>query len=180
MDMIPFGQLQLMSPAGKGNGASDKNAVALAGRGATRWCQLSRPQMETFITLRALAASPLMVGGDLPTMDDYSLSLLTNPDMIACNQNSVMGRLVGEADRVETWLVEERGTADKGWIGVFNRNAQSKELVLKATQLGLKKNSPYRLRDIWHPRNIELPSSNPAGVTLPPHGALFLRFERSK
>ena len=136
--------------------------------------------METFITLRALAASPLMVGGDLPTMDDYSLSLLTNPDMIAGNQNGVMARLVSEADRVETWLVEERETSGKGWIGVFNRNAQSKELVLNTTQLGLNENSPYWLRDIWHPRNIELPSSNPAGVTLQPHGALFLRFERGK
>ena len=50
--------------------------------------------METFITLRALSASPLMVGGDLPTMDEFSLRLITNAEMIACNQNGVMGRLV--------------------------------------------------------------------------------------
>lgn len=43
--------------------------------------------------MRALAASPLMIGGDLPTMDDYSFKLLTNRDMIMCNQNGKWGNL---------------------------------------------------------------------------------------
>ncbi len=58
MDMIPFGQLQLMSPPSKDKSRSvmSKGDIALAGKGVNRWCQLTKPQMETFITLRALAS----------------------------------------------------------------------------------------------------------------------------
>lgn len=61
--------------------AKDKSFELLAGKGWTRWCQLSKSQMETFIVMRALSASPLMVGGDLPTRDSFSLSLLTDREI---------------------------------------------------------------------------------------------------
>ena len=44
--------------------------------------------------MRALAASPLMMGGDLPSLDDFALKLITDQEMLACNQNGVMGSLV--------------------------------------------------------------------------------------
>ena len=70
------------------------NVELLAGKGWHRWSDFTRDQMYTFITMRALAASPLMMGGDLPTLDDFSLELITNKEMIACNQNGVMGKLI--------------------------------------------------------------------------------------
>lgn len=96
MDMIPFGELQLMSPpsADVSKTVFDKGDIALAGKGVHRVCQLTKPQMETFITMRALAASPLMMGGDLPSLDDFALKLITDREMLACNQNGVMGSLV--------------------------------------------------------------------------------------
>ena len=96
MDMIPFGELQLMSPpsADASKTVLDKGDIALAGKGVHRVCQLTKPQMETFITMRALAASPLMMGGDLPSLDDFALKLITDREMLACNQNGVMGSLV--------------------------------------------------------------------------------------
>lgn len=86
MDMIPFGKLQLMSPATLNKEDIRKSAL-YAGKGYTRESELSKDQMKTFITMRALSASPLMIGGDLLTMDEYSYSLLTNPYILACNQN---------------------------------------------------------------------------------------------
>jgi len=109
MDMIPFGQLLLVSSKMEFTGPLDNPDFRLAGHGYRRWSQLSPEQMQTVITLRALSASPLMVGGDLTTMDGYSLRLLTDPDMLACNQNGVMGRLVREAEGLEVWLTAERG-----------------------------------------------------------------------
>jgi alpha-galactosidase len=50
-----------------------------------RWFQLNPDQMRTFITMRALSALPLMMGGDLPSLDAFSLQLITNDDMLACN-----------------------------------------------------------------------------------------------
>lgn len=152
MDMIPFGQLQLMSPKPeklddditeddvkelKRNGELT-NIELLAGKGWTRWSEFSKDQMYTFMTLRALSASPLMMGGDLPSLDEFSLSLITNTDVLECNQNGVMGSLVYEKEGVESWKTPDRDS-DGGWIGIFNRNLEKVEIKVSEEILGLGK-----------------------------------------
>lgn len=175
MDMIPFGQLQLMSPPSK-NSKKDvmsKGDVALAGKGVHRQCQLTKPQMETFITMRALAASPLMMGGDLPTLDDFSLMLITDPEMLACNQNGVMGSLMLEKDGLETWKTNKRGADDEGWLGVFNRLDGKTEFVLTPERLGLE-STEYSLYDVWRDDKKSFGQT----IQLNPNGVLFIKFNR--
>jgi alpha-galactosidase len=125
-----------------------------------------------------LSASPLMVGGDLPTMDDYSLALITNADVIACNQNGVMGRLVYNQDHIESWLVEQRDKLGSGWVGVFNRSDQTQHLDVTHALLGLKSDGRYRLREVWRNQPLALRSpQQTTHLTTPPNGVLFLRYE---
>ena len=187
MDMIPFGQLLLMSPKpenltgeeSKGEISARKkqgelaNVELLAGKGWNRWCEFSRDQMYTFITMRALAASPLMMGGDLPTLDDFSLELITNGEVIACNQNGVMGSLVFEEDGVEVWNAPEKGT-EHGWIGLFNREDHARSVALSPVQTGLAETGSYGLFNIW----ADQPTALGAEFEIPPHGVLFLRYEK--
>lgn len=176
MDMIPFGQLLMMSPKKEMQVDGGSSAVRLAGHGYRRWQQYSQDQMFTFITLRALSASPLMVGGDLPTMDGFSLRLLTDPDMLACNQNGVMGKLVSAVDGIEVWKTPEKGASKKGWIGVFNRSNRLKTVNLTPTFLGLE--GKATLYDIWRGRKEHsLDASSPIGIDIPADGVLFLRYE---
>lgn len=169
LDMIPFGQLQLMNPPGKKGDVMSKGDVALAGKGTTRWCQLDKAGMRTFITMRALAASPLMMGGDLPTLDDYSLKLTTDPDMLACNQNGIMGHLVHDADGLEIWRTPKQGDDSKGWVGVFNRSKRATKVVLDAAQMGLKPKAS--LYDVWGAKAVAFGDH----VELEPNDVLFLR-----
>jgi len=175
MDMIPFGQLQLMSPPSKdpSKDVMSKGDVALAGKGVTRWCQLTQPQMKTFITMRALAASPLMMGGDLPTLDDFSLMLITDPEMLACNQNGVMGSLVHEKDGFETWKVEKKGMKGAGWIGVFNRTDEKAVFEITPDLLGLA-DTDYTLTDVWSDDVKAFGQT----VTLNANGVLFVTYSR--
>jgi len=139
MDMIPFGQLQLMSPKPAGvKGNESKGELMqkmksgeltafelLAGKGFNRLSEFTKDQMYTFITLRALSASPLMMGGDLPSLDKFSLKLITNKEMLACNQNGIMGTLVFEKEGIEIWQTPKKD-GNGGWIGIFNRNDLTK------------------------------------------------------
>lgn len=177
LGMIPFGQLQLMSPPH--NTASDKRTVALTGRGSIRWCRFSLPQMETFITIRALAASPLIVGGDLVTLDAVSLRLLTEPEMIACDQNGVMGHLVNETNGIEVWLAPKQNTQGKrGWIGVFNRTPAEKNVAISKDMLGLTTAKDVRLTDIWKGQRIyNLHGKEKIVATIAPDGVLFFVFK---
>ena len=174
MDMIPFGQLQLMSPPGKDSSRSvlDKGDIALSGKGVKRWSQLSRSQMKTFISMRALAASPLMMGGDLPSLDDFSLMLITDPDMLACNQNGVMGSLAFEGEEIETWIAYKKDTKSAGWFGIFNRSDTVKSIVFSASILGENSASDYMFKDIWNNKTIQIDDR----LKLEPNGVIFAKF----
>ena len=180
MDMIPFGQLQLMSPPGKQKDPMAKGDIALAGKGTRRWCQLDKAQKRTFITLRALAASPLMIGGDLPTLDDHSLSLLTNTDMLACNQNGIMAELSGKQDSVETWRVFTKGSSNSGYAGIFNRSDAPRTIKITPALLGLRSDTSIRLHDIWADKNLSASGARPSSLVILPRDVIFIRFETTR
>jgi hypothetical protein len=176
MDMIPFGQLLMMSPRTELLREGDASVVRLAGNGYRRWQRFSQDQMFTFITLRALSASPLMVGGDLPTMDGFSLRLLTDPDMLACNQNGVMGTLVSAKDGIEVWKTPEKGQNTRGWVGVFNRSDRLKTVTVTSAFLGLE--GAATLYDVWKGRKAHrLTAASAIEIDVRPDGVLFLRYE---
>ncbi len=179
LDMIPFGKLQLMQPAELDN---KKREVKLSGFGNTRTSYLTKDEMQTFITIRALAASPLMMGGDLPTLDDYSLRLITHPDMLACNQNGQTGTLVYDKDNVEVWLTNKADGFNSGWFGVFNRSGQTKTVELSPTELSLSflpnvgpEKTQYQIRDIWADHAVA-DNGKRYGFQLPANGVVFCQY----
>ena len=189
MDMIPLGQLKMMSPKPENLSGNDSkkeieqlktsgklsNVELLAGKGWQRQSQFTTDQMYTFITMRALAASPLMVGGDLPTMDDFSLSLLTNPEMLACNQNGIMGKLIFEKDKVEIWKTFQKNTKN-GWIGIFNRSETEKSLQLTSEILEIQNGNSYLVKNIWENKIIEQNTE----LDIAPNGVAFIRFVKEE
>lgn len=173
---LPFGQLQLMSPRNGEQDPMSKGDIALAGKGVQRWCQLSEAQKRTFITLRALAASPLMMGGDLPSLDDHSLSLITNRDMLACNQNGIMGELLFKWDGVEVWRALKKGLTDTGWVGVFNRSDNSQGITVTPGMLRLEPGVTVTAYDVWNNQTLLLNDTQSQRVQIAPHDVLFLSF----
>jgi len=166
MDMIPFGELRVTIPK---DTPDDKAGHA----GKHRFDNFTVPQKETFTAMRALSASPLIMGGVLPTLDKESLRLLTNKEMIACNQNGKMGHMVEYRDYVQTWLTEQRGAEkEAGWAGVFNRSGEKKTAHVSLKSLGLDPDKKYHLYDIWGDKLFK-----PGQVELVPHGCLFIRHE---
>lgn len=196
LDMIPFGELCVLKrPANFRNGA---NANFCAGKLMHHACGLSLAQKETFITQRAMSASPLMIGGRLHTMDDHSVSLLTNRDMIACNQNGVMGMDLRHVPAgLDVFLTPEKSLdatgqqryagADRGWLGIFNRTDKTMSIGLGRDQLGLKRlcdePRPGRctLHDIWKGGVHQLANADEElHVDLAPYGVAFYRFEQQR
>ena len=58
------------------------------GEGDVRDTKFTRDEQITLMTLWSMFRSPLMMGGDLLSMDEWTTSLLTNPEVIALDQHS--------------------------------------------------------------------------------------------
>jgi len=174
MDMIPFGHIcinnhvndYLQTDSSEGNKGS---------KGKERMCAFTKNEKYTFITQRALGASPLFMGGDLSTTDTFSFQLLTNKEMLACNKNGVTGRLVYSDDNLEIWKTVNKTDSSKGWIGIFNRSNNDNKTSFTLQQLQL---SPCGLFDIWNAGSLGK-ISNAINVTVPQKGVLFYKYDET-
>ncbi len=176
LDMIPFGRLDVVATENIPNISSEKRA---------RQSRFSQGQMRTFITQRALAASPLIIGGDLLTMDDFSYSLLTNKEMLACNQNGVMGVNVYRAGNLDIWLTPHKMNPTMGWIGIFNRTKTDREVTLTKQDLGFVAfeasynltavRQSVQLTDVWSGETITI--KDKYTFEIPAEDVVFLKFQ---
>ncbi|HEY1684835.1 MAG TPA: putative Ig domain-containing protein [Tepidisphaeraceae bacterium] len=85
--------------------------------------QLTHDEQVTHITLWCLLASPMLIGCDMTKLDDFTLSLLTNDEVLAIDQDP-LGKearriAVDEQAGTEVWA---RPLADGTMaVGLFNR-----------------------------------------------------------
>ncbi|ACB74648.1 Melibiase subfamily [Opitutus terrae] len=85
----------------------------------TRITRFTPDEQRTLMTLWSIARSPLMHGGDLTKTDDFTLSLLTNDEVLAVNQQSENNRPLFDRDQLIAWVADVPGSADK-YLAVFN------------------------------------------------------------
>jgi len=155
-DMLPLGHLSV-----------NNRSV-----GQDRLTQLTRDEQLTHISLWSLLSSPLMVGANLRDNDDWTLALLTNPEVIAVNQDALglpATRLTNVLAHAEIWT---KPLADKSLaVGIFNRTTAAVSVNVIWRHLSLR--AKPAVRDLW--LRQDLGRQETFSAELPPHGCMLLR-----
>ncbi len=171
MDMVPFGHLAVWNPWPKDN---KLDHGLLSTLGYDRMDYFTIDQKQCYMTQRAMAASSLFMGGDLPTSDEVSFELITNKEMLACNQNGVVGQLYDREGHLDIWKTPHKTKSDHGWVGIFNRGEAPRKFSVSKCDLGLKKNLRYKFYDIWKDRFIT--DEGKLNFDVGKDGVAFLRY----
>ena len=169
-----FERLNRWSPHVRPGGWPDGDMLPLghigirAERGDDRMTRFTREEQRTLITLWSIARSPLMFGGDLPGNDDFTLSLLTNDEVLAANQKGSNSHQAWARGDQIVWTSDSAGAKGR-YVGVFNvGDRAAAEIRVEWKELGL----PARcaVRDLWAGQNLGAAQD---GYTfrIPPHGA---------
>ncbi len=156
-DMLPLGYL---GPA--------------PGWGMPRQTRLSHNEQRTFMTLWCIFRSPLMVGGRIASADEWTVSLLTNREVLAVDQNSTDSRPIISTDKVIVWKSKSKHGYN---IAAFNISPESQKISYQWSELGLDGGS-YKLRDLWEHKDLGAAGS--LSVELPSHGTVLYRVVSSK
>lgn len=154
-DMIPFGHIGI------------KCTIA----GKERQTRFTKNEQVMLMSLWALAPSPLMLGNNLPDTDDWTLSLLTNDEVMAVNQDPLgsPARRVMQSRGTEIWVKPLKNGSKA--IGLFNRSAAAQEVELNWNDAGL--NGKRALRDIWLRKDLGVFKEKYV-AQIPSHGAVLL------
>jgi alpha-galactosidase len=133
---------------------------------------LTTDEQYTHMSLWALAASPLMLGGDMTKLDEFTLSLLTNDEVIDVNLDALgkAAEVVARSGDIEVWArdLEDGSKA----VGVFNRGERECEATIRWQDLSLQ--GPQRVRDLWRRKDLgRIDGAFTAPVAR--HGVVLLR-----
>lgn len=133
---------------------------------------LTPNEQYTYVTLWSMLAAPMFFSGDMTKLDEFTLSLLTNDEVIEVNQDPLgqQAHRVSRDNDTEVW-VKDLEDGSKA-VGLFNRN----EFPLKITAkwLDIETEGEQRVRDLWRQRDLgSYSGSFTAEVSR--HGAMMLR-----
>jgi alpha-galactosidase len=161
-DMLPFGSL-----------------TPHPGWGEPRRSRLTQDEERTQFTLWCIARSPLILGGDLTKLDDFTKSLITNNAILGLDQTGHSPRpfqdLPPEFAHLRVWITSQGtpNTAHK-FLALFNLDDAPITLHATWKQLGVGGGS-HSVHSLWDGHSFA--DSDRLNVTLPAHGSGVWRLD---
>lgn len=140
---------------------------------------LTPDEQYTHISLWALLANPLLIGCDMASLDDFTLGLLSNTEVLDVNQDPLgvqATRLPGGADDTVVYVkpLEDGSLA----VGLFNRGEKPAQAGFGMRDLGLFR--PVTLRDLWRQQDLGTVEAESSWSTLvPPHGVVLVKLTKN-
>ena len=153
-DMLPLGHIGLRS---------------VDGGGEDRMTRFTPDEQRTMMSLWCLFRSPLMFGGELRDNDPWTLSLLTNVEVLAVHRDGARPRPVTVGGEHRVWRSE--GPAGQLFLGFFNLGDQVADLGLSLADVGVT--GPFRVRDLWQKADLGV-FSDRWSVRLSPHASVLV------
>lgn len=141
-------------------------------RGTARQTNFTKDEQYTLLSLWAMFRSPLMLGCNLPEMDDFTLKLITNKEVIAINQQSKNNKQWFAKDEVYGWFaIAQDNSSD--YVAIFNTSDETLsayEVDLNNLNRGVYKHAI----ELWTNNPIPV-SENKVLLTVKPHGVILLK-----
>ena len=130
-------------------------------------CKFTKDETKTMLTLWNIFRAPLMLGTDLPQLDDYNLSLITNDEIIAMNKNPNQAYQSTPTctEDIVSWVNE---CADgKSYYECYFNLSEKEQTVQMNLEIGKASN----IRELWEHKDY----GKKAEFVIPPHGCVALK-----
>ena len=134
--------------------------------------RLTVDEQYSHISLWCLWASPIIIGAPLDKVDEFTLSLLTNDEVLEINQDplGLQARQI-EVNQGEV-LIKEMEDGSKA-VGLFNPSGKEPaKIEINWTDLGIS--GKHMVRDLWRKKDIGV-FSNKFAAKVPSHGVVLVR-----
>ena len=133
---------------------------------------MNHDEYLTHMSLWCILAAPLLAGNDLSKMTPETLAILTNPELIAVDQDSggVEGHRVRQEGPYEVWM---KPLADGSKVvGLFNRGEDTERMAVSFKEIGLGQTAS--VRDLWA-RQDKGSFTGLFAAEVPKHGVVLIK-----
>jgi hypothetical protein len=133
---------------------------------------LTYDEQYTHISLWSLLSSPLLIGCDMGHLDSFTLSLLTNDEVLAIDQDALgkgAARYI-KNDNYQIWVKELKDGGKA--IGLFNTSDKYQTISLDKNDPALKGFTKFR--DVWQQKYI-ITTGKTFSAKVAPHGVMLVK-----
>jgi Alpha-galactosidase len=155
-DMIPLGRISLRGE-----------------RGGDRQTRLTRDEQYSLMTLFTIFRSPLMFGGDLPSNDEFTLSLLTNKEVLKMHlEGTEVHQIFRNNNQVA--ITSRNPNTEEVYLAIFNiADKESHDISVNLKDLGL--NGDCKVVNMWTGESLGV-VSNDFVQNIRPHACGLYKF----
>jgi len=155
----------------------DMLVVGRLGWGSLRPTRLTPNEQYTHISLWCLLCSPLLIGCDMAQLDDFTLNLLTNDEVLEVSQDA-LGKQAGRVAKDGELEVWAKDMSDGSMaVGLFNRGEMEAKVTARFSALGLS--GKQTVRDLWRQKDIG-DFETEVSADVPRHGVVLVRMRAAK
>jgi len=140
--------------------------------GPLRPTRLKPDEQYTHVSLWCLLATPLLLGCDLEKLDDFTLGLLSNDEVLEVDQDS-LGKPAVQVGGAGDLKIYAR-PMDDGSLAVGLFNTGSADATVTANWSDLKLAGNQRVRDLWRQKDLGVYSDKFAAAVAS-HGVVLVR-----
>ena len=156
---------------------ADMLVVGTVGWGSLHPSRLKPDEQYLHVSLWSLFSTPLLLGCDLEKLDDFTLNLLTNDEVIAVNQDALgkqatCVQTIGDL-RIYVKELEDGSRA----VGFCNFGLEKVDISYKDLEkLGIS--GKQKVRDLWRQKDITTihADKEALSVKVPMHGVILYKF----
>jgi alpha-galactosidase len=114
--------------------------------------QMPSTMQYSYMSLWSLMAAPLIYSGDMTKLDDFTLNILCNPEIIEVNQDPLgeSGLVIKKND--EHFVMIKNLHDGSSAVGLFNRAESPADISIEFDELGIDVRTP--VRDLWRQKYL--------------------------
>ncbi|MDP9051530.1 MAG: glycoside hydrolase family 27 protein [Acidobacteriota bacterium] len=143
------------------------------GEGKPRDTRFTPTEQQTLLTLWSMARSPLILGANLTMLDDATLKLLTNRDVLRVDQTATRSGQVMHSGDVIAWTADLPAESPDGSIAMALFNVGESQVVIDTSFAAFNiGDGAYYVKDAWTGKNLGKLKSIPS-LTLEPHASIL-------
>ncbi|UXX81087.1 putative Ig domain-containing protein [Reichenbachiella carrageenanivorans] len=135
--------------------------------------RLTADEQYSHVSLWTLWSSPLLIGCPIETLDDFTLNLLTNSEVLDIHQDAVgvaaQSVYLDEGSEIFVKVLADGSKA----VGLFNTGKESQTIAMPWSLAKLQ--GVQQVRDVWRQKDIGLYEGK-FSAQVPSHGVVLVRF----
>ena len=134
---------------------------------------LTANEQYAYVSMWSLMAAPLFFSGSMSRLDEFTLNLLCNHEIIEVNQDP-LGKQARIAKQFNDDFILAKPMEDGSLaVGLFNLGEVPRRVRVSWDEIGLT--GSQRVRDLWRQRDLGV-CSDYIEILIPRHGVMVTRF----